>query len=262
MTKPKALVICGDGINCDLETAFALDLAGFESARLHVSDFLNRPLALNEAKLLAIPGGFSFGDEIASGKVLSLKIKQTLSDTLHRFIDSGNLLLGICNGFQVLVQMGLLPFSEYRAPRVVSLARNSGGKFINRWTELSVDHNTPGNFFDSLDTLQLPIRHGEGRLALGSQSDEHTCQTVKQHAPLRYKDDVNGSYDRIAALCNTTGNVLGLMPHPEAFVRWTQNPDWRREKPAKTEKGKTEPDKNEPHGLIILRNAARMAGAQ
>lgn len=265
MVKPKALVICGDGINCDAETIWALELAGFEAMRTHVTDLLERPALLEDVKLLAIPGGFSFGDEIASGKVLSLKLRQKISEQLHQFVDKDNLVLGICNGFQVLVQMGFLPFSDREAPRVVSLARNSGGKFINRWVELVVDHNVPCHFFDSMDAIQLPIRHGEGRLALGSV--EEGAETVKQYAALRYKDDVNGSFDRIAALTNPKGNVLGLMPHPEAFVRWTQHPNWHREKPV------TKPDKpgqkvepsgepTGPHGLAVLRNAAKILGAE
>lgn len=264
MIKPKALVICGDGINCDRETAWALSATGFDAERVHVSDLLTGPQLLNQSELLAIPGGFSFGDEIASGKVLALKLKEKLSDYLHRYIDSGKLVLGICNGFQVLVALGLLPDSAANAPRVVSLSRNIGGSFINRWVELVVDASTPGHFFDSLETLQLPIRHGEGRFSLATDASEQIANTVKQHAPLRYKEDVNGSYDRIAALTNGTGNVLGLMPHPEAFVRWTQHPNWGKEMLAgkaepKGKKGEPSPEPV-PHGLVILRNAARMVG--
>lgn len=271
MQRPKALVICGDGINCDIETAAALDLAGFESRRSHVSDLLERPAELIEAQLLAIPGGFSFGDEIASGKVLAVKIKEKMSEFLHQFVDSNNLVIGICNGFQTLVQMGFLPSSDSDARPIVSLTRNSSGKFMNRWVELVVDHNMPCRFFDSLDTIQLPIRHGEGRLALGAAENEQAIEAVKQRAALRYKEDVNGSFDKIAALCNAGGNVLGLMPHPEAFVRWTQHPNWYRERqsskaerPDKSDKSaKTgtamQPDM--PHGLAILQNAARMLTA-
>lgn len=266
MVLPNALVLCGDGINCDRETAWALGLAGFNASRAHVGDLLENPSMLSEAKLLALPGGFSFGDEIASGKILALKIRERLSDLLHRFVDDGNLVLGICNGFQVLVQMGFLPFSEPGAPRVVSLAKNGGGRFVNRWVELAVDRNVACHFFDSLDNIQLPIRHGEGRLTLGPEAEAATVEAVKQRAPLRYDSDVNASFDKIAALSNASGNVLGLMPHPEAFVRWTQHPNWNREsrlpdKEKRTSKGA--PAKEAPpHGLTILRNAARMAGAQ
>jgi phosphoribosylformylglycinamidine synthase len=267
MVRPRALVVCGDGINCDAETASALELAGFDSVRSHVTDLLESPAELAEAKLLVIPGGFSFGDEIASCKVLALKIKEKVSDLLHQFVDNGNLVIGICNGFQMLVQMGLLPSSERGAPPVVSLTKNSGGKFMNRWVELVVDHNAPCRFFDLFDTIQLPVRHGEGRLALGAAESEQTIEAVKRNAALRYKEDVNGSFDRIAALSNATGNVLGLMPHPEAFVRWTQHPNWYRErqnnkgeKPEKQDKTakNSPPPPDIPHGLAILQNAAKM----
>lgn len=262
MTLPRALVVCGDGINCDAETTWALELAGFAASPIHTTAVLERPAILLDAQLLAIPGGFSFGDEIASGKVLAIKLKQKVSELLHQFVDQGKIVLGICNGFQVLVQLGFLPFSEPGAERVVSLARNAGGTFINRWVELVADHNAPGAFFDALDTISLPIRHGEGRLMLGAEAAPETIEAVKGSAGLRYKDDVNGSFERIAALTNRSGNVLGLMPHPEAFVRWTQHPNWGRpraeSKPAKGQAGGNGSDGQLPHGLAILRNAAKM----
>ncbi len=263
MSQPKALIICGDGINCDAETAWALNLAGFDAERVHVSDLLQRPALLDSVKMLTLPGGFSFGDEIASGKVLALKIKDHMSDLLHQFVENGNLVLGICNGFQVLVQIGFLPLSDRDAPRVVTLTKNGGGKFVNRWVDLVVDSSVPCHFFDSLEVLQLPVRHGEGRLVVAGEMPL-AVDTVKQHAPLRYKEDFNGSFDRIAALSNSTGTVLGLMPHPEAFVRWTQHPNWHRTLPEvdKTRRKTKVVVETEPHGLVILRNAARMLGAQ
>jgi phosphoribosylformylglycinamidine synthase subunit PurQ / glutaminase len=248
MTNPTAIVLAGDGINCDTETEYALELAGFSAARMHISQLLESKDALNECRLLALPGGFSFGDEIASGKVLSIKLKHTLRDQLYQFVEAGKLVIGICNGFQVLTQMGLLPFSEAGAERVVTLTHNSGGRFINRWVEMRVKSQSSA-FFDSLNEVSLPIRHGEGRLLIGSK-DANAAKQVKQHAPLRYVDDVNGSYDRIAALVNTRGNVLGLMPHPEAFVRWTQHPD----------SGRFANSSAQPHGLVILKNARRLCG--
>lgn len=223
---PRALVICGDGINCEYETEFGLNLAGFSAKRIHCSDLLKSPESLKDAKAIVFPGGFSFGDEIASGKVLSLKLRERLEDLLHQYIDSGNLVMGICNGFQILTQLGILPDSRKGAERTVSLCHNSGGRFINRWVALEVNASAPGGFFSGLTSIHLPIRHGEGKLTLAGDSELETQEMVRGHAPLKYKIDVNGSFEQIAALTNAQGNVLGLMPHPEAFVRWNQHPAW------------------------------------
>ena len=254
MTKPKALVMYGDGINCDAETEFGLQLAGFNPNRVHTSELLTNPKSLNDCKLLVFPGGFSFGDEIASGKVLALELKQRVNEALHQFIDNNGFVLGICNGFQVLVQLGILPISRQGSPRIVSLTRNSAGKFINKWVTLSVAGEKACFFFDGLKNIDLPIRHGEGRLSLGAHPDKDVVMTVSRHTVLRYREDINGSFEKAAALTNENGNVLGLMPHPEAFVRWSQHPGW----PELNLKASQSEDANEtPHGLAILQNAFR-----
>lgn len=258
--KPTALVLCGDGINCERETAHALDLAGFSSTIRHVNSVMDDPGHLRQAKLVALPGGFSFGDEIASGKVLSVKLRHRALASLHDFIDGGNLVVGICNGFQVLVQLGLLPDSDRGARRAVSLLHNSGGRFINRWVELDVSPQAKGPFFSGLTGLHLPIRHGEGRLAVGAGPASE--EAVRSLVPLRYREDVNGSFERAAGLTNRGGNVLGLMPHPEAFVRWSQHPAhafWRRA--GRVPAAGLHPPDRFPHGcadgLVILQNARR-----
>jgi phosphoribosylformylglycinamidine synthase subunit PurQ / glutaminase len=260
--KPKAFVLSGDGINCDAETVWALNLAGFVPTKLHTSEILETPRKLMTAQLLAIPGGFSFGDEIASGKVLALKLKEKLKDVLYDYIERGSLVLGICNGFQVLTQLGLLPNSKSNAPRTVTLTHNISGKFINKWVELEISPFSSSFFFEGLTTIHLPIRHGEGRLMLGADAPAQVVEQVKRHAVLRYAEDINGSYDRIAALTNERGNVLGLMPHPEAFVRWSQHPAWTLSKfPMRSEKAglkvTVSPAFGIPHGLSILMNAAK-----
>jgi phosphoribosylformylglycinamidine synthase subunit PurQ / glutaminase len=264
-TKPKALVIYGDGINCENETVFALELAGFESRKIHCLNILETPSKLRSAQMLAIPGGFSFGDEIASGRVLAIKLKEKLQDELRQFIEKGNLVMGICNGFQILVQLALLPDSA-QSVRSVSLCHNSGGKFINKWVQLEVLPGS-GRFFAGLDSIHLPIRHGEGRLTLPSECEDEVSETVKGQAPLRYSEDVNGSFDRIAGLTNKAGNVLGLMPHPEAFVRWIQHPSWtelrwgsRGTQLPRQQSLMPAADWNRrtPHGLQIFQNALDM----
>lgn len=257
MNQPKALVINGDGINCDNEAAWALELAGFQARKLHTSELLESPQQILSAEMLAIPGGFSYGDEIASGKVLAIKLEGKLIDVLHKFVEKGHLLFGICNGFQVLVQMGLLPFSESGSTRVVSLTRNAQGRFLNRWVKLIVDKNAPCTFFEGLDEFELPVRHGEGRLALEPAFDQaQNEKIVKAHAALRYGEDVNGSFDSIAALTNSKGNVLGMMPHPEAFVRWTQHPHWTYIKAAGRKRDATAL----PSGLVMFTNARKYLG--
>ncbi|HEY9676889.1 MAG TPA: phosphoribosylformylglycinamidine synthase subunit PurQ [Drouetiella sp.] len=259
MQKPVAIVLCGDGINCDAETSWALSLSGFEPSPVHVSDLLTNPGTLEQSQMLVIPGGFSYGDEIASGKVLALKLKERLRDALYSYIDKGNLVMGICNGFQVLVQLGLLPFSGENDPRIVSLVRNTQMRFVNKWVRLQVFPDVNHRFFTSLREIELPIRHGEGRLALEpleAEAIESVEQTVRRLAPLRYVDEINGSFDKIAALSNPAGNVLGLMPHPEAFVRWTQNPAWTQRQIAIKHFDRSQAIAEIPHGLAIFSNAA------
>jgi len=271
LTGPKAIVVCGDGINCEAETSYALQLVGFDVQLVHVSELLKQPEKLREARLFCIPGGFSFGDEIASGKVLAVKMRRHMQGELQDFIDKKRLVVGICNGFQVLVQLGLLPFPESGAPRIVSLTHNKQKKFLNRWVSLEVSQSPSADiFFKSLKRFDLPIRHGEGNLKLeiGSQADQsgeldksrsEILQAVKEHASLRYTDDVNGSLDQIAALSSKDGFVMGLMPHPEAFVRLTQHPGWTNRQRL-SQADKSEPSKK-PGGLVIFENAYAYASS-
>ena len=250
----KAIVLSGDGINCESETGHALTLAGFTPELVHVSRLLHDPGLLKDAYLLVLPGGFSFGDEIESGKVLAIKLMEKVEKEINQFIESGKLVIGICNGFQALVQMGLLPGTENNK-KSVSLLRNQSKKFINRCVTL--EKSTSNNdFFKGCDRIELPIRHGEGKLAISDTMKEK----IDQFSALTYCEDVNGSYNKIAALTSKNGNVLGMMPHPEAFVRWTHHPNWtllKIEKPALFDDQSREYEV--PHGLRILLNARNMA---
>lgn len=257
INKPKAIVLYGDGINCEAETTWALNLSGFDAQPMHTTELLENAAALFTSQLLALPGGFAFGDEIASGKVLAVKLKARLNEALHSYVDQGRLIVGICNGFQVLVQMGFLPHSESGGARLVSLLKNSQGRFIDRWVKLKVSTEKESRFFRGLSDIELPVRHGEGRLALEAGNTSYAAtQLIKQLGQLRYEEDVNGSFDRIAALTNPTDTVLGIMPHPEAFVRWTQHPNWllrRRQMASLESAGEIA---QIPDGLAILSNAA------
>lgn len=272
MSQPKALVLHGDGINCEDETCFALGLAGFVPSKMHVAQVEAGSQVIRQADLIVLPGGFSFGDEIASGKVLALKLEQSLQEELSKFIAGGKLVLGICNGFQVLVQMGLLPGSLSnksnsgleKSEKVLSLVHNKGGQFINRWVELEVSDSSHCPFLSGLKKIELPIRHGEGRILLSEPDNADLASEIKKLGVLRYGQDINGSFNNIAGLCNKRGNVFGLMPHPEAFVRWTQHPAWLQWRARSQNKSFSEAQKinrgqgkNEecPDGLTILKNA-------
>ncbi len=256
MSKAKALVLNGDGINCEVETRFALETAGFTASYIHTSEILKEPARIKGVQLLVLPGGFAFGDEIASGKVLAIKLKEHLNSMLNEFIEQGSLLLGLCNGFQVLVQMGILPPPLKNHSHIASLIHNKAGTFSNRWVGLTVNQSVPCQFLSSLKAIELPIRHGEGQLVIDNQSNE-IAESVKKHACLRYQTDVNGSYERIAGLTNAKGNVLGMMPHPEAFIRWTQHPAWTTKKRLQNTGSSSEEiwGEGQPDGLAILTSA-------
>jgi phosphoribosylformylglycinamidine synthase I len=217
--KPKILVVTGDGINCERETARAFSLVGADPTILHINDLLSAPKNLHHYKGLAFPGGFSFGDDLGSGQVLALKLQSVMEEELREFVENKLPVIGICNGFQALTKLGLLP--KPFSPRVMALARNSSGQFIDRWVELELESETVCIWTKKItkdDAFILPIRHGEGRIvfAQGEEENLHRQLTSKGQIPLRYKTDVNGSFGRIAGVCDPSGLVLGLMPHPEA----------------------------------------------
>lgn len=228
MKKVKALILTGDGINCENETAVAFAEQGCETQIMHIQDLIDQPGKLNEFQILALPGGFSFGDEIGSGQILALKLKYSLGFTLTQFIEQKKLIIGICNGFQTLVRLGLLPkpFSE----RQVTLTHNRQGHFKNEWVDLVI----PKSKCVWTKTLQnkkisLPIRHGEGRIVFAGDEAEqqqtyNTLLSTEQIA-LVYELDVNGSYQKIAGITDPTGCILGLMPHPEAATSNWLRPD-------------------------------------
>ncbi|MDE1153273.1 MAG: phosphoribosylformylglycinamidine synthase subunit PurQ [Micavibrio sp.] len=221
MKKPLFIVLSGDGINCERETAFALNFSGAETKIIHVNDLLAAPESLKTADGFAIPGGFSFGDELGSGQILALKIRHKLGDSFFKMVAAKKPVIGICNGFQVLVKLGLLPYPDAKE-RILALAANEQGSFINRWVSLNVNKQSVCQWTQGLDkaTLDLPIRHGEGRIAFAKGTEEAHYSDLQQRGliPLTYTEDVNGSYGRIAALTDPSGAVLGLMPHPEAFM--------------------------------------------
>ncbi len=238
MARAAALILTGFGINCDYETQFAFRLAGADADRVHLNDLISDKNMLDRYNILAIPGGFSFGDDIASGKVLANRMRYVLGAELSRFVRDGKLVIGICNGFQVLAKMGLLPGFDGEMKQQVTVAFNDSGKFEDRWVNLKHDTASKCVFTRGLDTITLPVRHGEGKFI---PRDDATLNRLKQEGcvVLRYVEpdgspaaeyphNPNGSVDDIAGICDPSGRIFGMMPHPEGFLFRTNHPRWTR----------------------------------
>jgi len=236
-----ALVLTGYGLNCDNETAYALELAGAAASRVHINSLIDGSVSLKDFQIMVFGGGFSWGDDHGAGVIQAVRMKTNLGDQILAFIDAGNLVLGICNGFQTLVNLGLLPgFDHDYTRRSVALTFNDCGNFRDDWVTLAVNPAAPCVFTAGLNQMEFPIRHGEGKF----YSDEATLrrliennQVVVQYAlpdgrPAggRFPFNPNGSVRDIAGICDPTGRIFGLMPHPEAFNHWTNHPDWTRTK--------------------------------
>jgi phosphoribosylformylglycinamidine synthase I len=253
MAKPHVLILRSPGANCDAEAQFAFDKAGACAERVHINRLRERPDELMRYQILVVPGGFTYGDDVAAGKILANQLAHFLGDSLRRFRDNERLILGICNGFQALLKAGLLMPPDEDGP-IATLAPNSSGKFEDRWVTLQV---TPGQcpFLKGLERLYLPVAHGEGRFLCREQwllqGLEQTGQVCLRYidpagGPAVYPLNPNGSQSDVAGLCDATGRVLGLMPHPERHVLPTQHPRWTR-------LGLAE----EGDGLALFRNAVR-----
>ena len=218
------LVLTGDGINCAKETAWGFELAGGTASIVHIGDLLNHPEQLLLFDGLALPGGFSFGDDLGAGHIMALKIRHGLGDWFTRFIAKGAPIIGICNGFQVLLKLGLLP--NMNEPRTMALAPNLQGVFIDRWVELKRPSHSVCKWTEGLQRLTLPIRHGEGRIVFADDKEEQCFSALwsRGQVALQYINDVNGSHKEIAGICDPTGLILGLMPHPEANLFAVHHP--------------------------------------
>jgi phosphoribosylformylglycinamidine synthase len=231
--KPRVLVLRAAGTNCDAETAHAFTLAGGEPTVLHVNRLRERPQLLREHQVLALPGGFSYGDDVASGRILANELVSALRDALLDFVARGGFAIGICNGFQVLVKAGLLPRVPGAADadplrQQATLTDNTPGGFHAGWVRVTGDP-TVCQWVPDAREVELPVAHGEGRFAadaalLRKLEDAHQIA-------LRYTSGTNpnGSSHDIAGVCDATGRVFGLMPHPERFLRWENHPRWTRE---------------------------------
>jgi phosphoribosylformylglycinamidine synthase subunit PurQ / glutaminase len=251
---PRAIVLRAPGTNCDEEAAYALERAGALAETWHINQLIESPAALDRFQIFIIPGGFSYGDDLGAGRILATRIGTTLGETLRRFHDRGGLILGICNGFQVLVRAGLLPGGSASA---TTLAANESGRFEDRWVRLLP---RPGlsPFVTFSKPIELPVAHGEGRFLMADSSRisalERAGQVVLQYADAdaratqEYPANPNGSAHAVAGVCDPTGRIFGLMPHPERCIGSWHHPRWTRRRNG---------DKAEADGLRIFESAVR-----
>jgi phosphoribosylformylglycinamidine synthase I len=249
--KPRVCILKTDGTNCDQETSYAFAKAGGAVTIVSLNQLKAGRVHLSSFEILAIPGGFSYGDDIASGKIFAFELYSFLKDQLQEFVSNGNLIIGICNGFQVLIQLGLLPCNTI-GTKQATLTDNDSGKFECRWVHMIVEKG-PCVFTKDLEgsEIMLQMAHGEGKFVANQILLDNLEQD--QLVVLRYSDrakatqqyphNPNGSLNAIAGICDITGRIFGLMPHPERYVEHYHYPNWRRQLDIK------------PHGFSFFKNA-------
>lgn len=249
MAKVKVLMLRAPGTNRDIDTRIAFEQCGAKVDSAPVTELFRREKKLTEYHIAVIPGGFTYGDDISAGRIMANEIRLRLGEDLKRFVAGGRLVIGICNGFQVLVKTGILPGINGKSTQPVTLTNNDSGKFECRWVYLKVNEKSPCVFTKGIDLMYVPIAHGEGKLVAEPGMAE-LLNTVVQYVDEEgrtgagYPCNPNGSNNDVAGICDDTGRIFGLMPHPEDFIRWTQHPRWTRENP-----------RDDLYGLQIFRNA-------
>ena len=272
---PRVLILRAPGTNCEAETAFAFERAGARADTVHLNRLLESKRLTDEYQVLCIPGGFSYGDDICAGRIFGTQMRQHLGEALHRFKDAGKLILGVCNGFQILIKSGVLLPDRPDEP-IATLAFNASGKFEDRWVHLRVE-GSKCVFLSGIEGMYLPVAHAEGKFVArdaatldrleaagqlvlryaaeprvsGSKfqvsSSNETCnlEPGTGNDPVPYPACPNGAERCVAGLCDETGRVFGLMPHPERHIDPTQHPRWTRERPERGD------------GLALFENAVR-----
>ena len=232
MSQIRTLILRAPGTNCDVETAFAFQQAGAIVTTVHVNRFIRGEERLSDYQIFVIPGGFTYGDDISAGKVLANELKLKLGEDMKRFVEEGKLVLGICNGFQVLVKAGILPGLDGDGS-LLTIANNDSGKFECRWVHLVVNRESSCVFTRGIERLELPVAHGEGKVVADPkvlpQLNVALCY-ADENGDTRagYPHNPNGSVGNIAGICDSSGRIFGLMPHPERHIRSTQHPQWTR----------------------------------
>ncbi len=264
LMKPKVCVLRSDGANCDEELFYAFEKFGANPKLVNINELRDKSQKLSDFQILALPGGFSYGDDIASGKVLAIELVSFFKDQIKDFVSKKGLVVGICNGFQTLVRTGLLPYNKL-GKMDVTLAQNQSGHFECRWIKIKVQKSISPIFPQTEQVLDIAVNHGEGKFF----AEDATIKKIendnlvifryvdeKGNSTNNYPQNPNGSINAIAGLCDPTGRILGLMPHPEKFIDITQHPNWRRQKflPAGRQVTK-------PHGAYFFENLIKFAKA-
>jgi phosphoribosylformylglycinamidine synthase I len=253
MATPRILILRAPGANCDVETQFAFEQAGGSAERIHINRLREHPALLHRFQILVIPGGFTYGDDAGAGKILAIQLAHFLGDALRRFRNQEKLILGICNGFQAILKAGLLLLPDEEGP-LATLTHNDSGKFEDRWIHLQA-YPAKCPFLTGIERMHLPVAHGEGRFICREEwylkGLEESGLVVLRYVtedgrPAVYPENPNGSQAGVAGICDATGHVLGLMPHPERHVLPTQHPHWTRNGLAP-----------EGDGLQLFRNAVQ-----
>jgi len=252
MNKVKVIVLSGYGLNCEEETKFAFELAGGQAEIVHINDLIDGRKKLDNYQIMAIPGGFSYGDDTGSGNAYAAKLRNHLWEKIKKFIEKDHLVIGICNGFQILANLRL--FGE------VALLHNDNARYTVRWVDLKIENKTP--WFAGIKTISLPIAHGEGKFFSDNKTlkkfnqekliaGRYTKGEIYQYQKLPFNP--NGSMENIAAVTDSTGRILGLMPHPERAIFFHQLPHWPLLKEKYLREGKKLPQFGP--GLKIFQNA-------
>jgi phosphoribosylformylglycinamidine synthase len=242
MSQPNVLILRAPGTNCDRETAYAFELAGAKAELMHINRLLENPDGFSRFQVLCLPGGFSYGDDVAAGRILANQIEHHLDEHMSRFKDDGKLILGICNGFQVLIKSSVLLDRDPETGPQATLTWNDSGRFEDRWVRLGVE-NSPCVFLRGIETMELPVAHAEGKFVTRAVDVlarlEAKGQLALRYRPLRgtagapdghvpFPDNPNGSVANVAGICDPSGRVFGLMPHPERHIDPTHHPRWTR----------------------------------
>ncbi|MBI2018824.1 phosphoribosylformylglycinamidine synthase I [Candidatus Daviesbacteria bacterium] len=248
MKKVNVCILQSDGTNCDNELFYAFKKFGGNPQFVHVNQLRSKTKSLKDFHILALPGGFSYGDDVASGKIWAIELISFLRNEIEKFKQRGGIIVGICNGFQVLIRTGLLPFGEM-GKMSATLAPNSSGHFECRWIKLKAEKNKCIFLKGKYDIGYFAVNHGEGKFFSTPQvikkvedEDLVVFRYVDENgnSTQQYPQNPNGSLNAIAGVTDPSGRILGLMPHPEKFIDSTQYPNWRREKISK------------PHGVFIF----------
>lgn len=254
--QPRVLILRAAGTNCDHETRYAFESQGAEAHLVHVNRLIANPSLLATSRILVLPGGFTYGDDISAGKILANQLRFKLGSQIRRFIQEGGLILGVCNGFQVLAKAGFLPDPYGDSGQTVTLAPNDSGRFECRWVYLKIS-SQKSEFIKEEGIIELPVAHGEGKFIARSpellrelaENGQIVLQYVNENGePAGYPWNPNGSELGIAGICDTTGRVLGLMPHPERYVEPFHHPNWTRLK-----------EERMPDGRAFFANAVQYA---